>query len=63
MQVSSYSNIIYFEDTIFSPAYILAFLVTDLIAYMNVSLCLGFLSCFIHLYVCFCASTILFWLL
>ena len=49
------------EETVFSPLYILpSFVIVD---HRCMGLCLGFLSCSIELYFCFCASTILSWLL
>ena len=51
----------FFED--FSPLFILASFVVNLIDYISIGLFLGTLFCSIDLCVCFCVSIILFWLL
>ena len=47
------------KEIIFSPLYILASFVEDKVSIGVVGLSLGFLFCFIDLYFCLCASTIL----
>ena len=48
------------KEIVFTPLYILASFVKDKVS-VCVDLSLGFLFCSIDLYVCLCASTILFW--
>ena len=59
---SSFPSATYWRDSLFSIMYS-CFLCTRLMDHRCVSLFLGFLSCYIHLYFCFCTSTILFQLL
>ena len=59
---SSFPSTTYWRDCLFSIMYS-CFLCPNLMDHRCVSLFLDFLSCYIHLYFCFCTSTILFWLL
>ena len=48
-----------FKEIVFTPLYILASSVEDKVSIGAWGLSLGFLFCYIDLYFCFCASTIL----
>ena len=59
---SSFPSTTYWSDCLFSIMYS-CFFCPRLMDHRCMSLFLGFLSCYIHLYFCFCTRTILFWLL
>ena len=61
MQLSNFLNAIFWRDCLFPIVYCL--LCQSLIECSFIGLFLGSLFCSIYPYVCFCANTILFWLL